>query len=690
MDTHVWLTGSRAIARRAAADRYEPEAVVSCHRRLRGPYTGVGQLVERLVPALLEACPDLVDRHVLALLTVSPDLRGVLTAAPETLTSLAIPAERTRFYSRLRTLRISHGLIDLLLEWAGREQRGRPITLVLDGVYEADPTDQEFTATALRRLDPSRVRLVLGAPAGTPPEPLAEAVARWTVEVAAPPAPATGGTARDYVWSEGTSDEPEQLAAYDRLTAGERAALHDDRAAELEALDQPSARLGALPYHRERGTDPAGAGAAALRCALDTCLDSGFYDATVELGERGRQLIDWAAEPKLYWIFTTKITTSLAALERAPEALALYDEARAQRIDGPAHMMAAYATAMMHTRHLPDEAKDHDAALRWINQAIAFADWMPDPDLGPFHAAFNRNGKALIEAHRGRPQEALALVEEAMGILDEHLEPQAHQLHRSVLRHNRAQVRMGLGDLDGALADLDYVVAADPYYTEYHFDRAGLLRRMGRPADALAEYDLALRDGLPFTEIHYNRADTLVELDEAERGVEEFHRVLELDPDHLDAAVNLAGLLEELGRPEEAADAVRTGLRRHPADAHLLCTLGLLHAAGGRTEEAHEAYTAALDADPDLVAAWTNRAVLAFDRGQPEAAVEDLTRALALDANPVLLLNRGLAHQQRGDRDAAAADLARALDTAADEVLHEEIRSALNRLQVGALPIAAE
>lgn len=164
----------------------------------------------------------------------------------------------------------------------------------------------------------------------------------------------------------------------------------------------------------------------------------------------------------------------------------------------------------------------HDTALRWINQAIAFADWMPDPDRGPFHAAFNRNGKALVEAHRGRPREALALVEEAMRILDDHLEPDAHQLHRSVLRHNRAQVRIGLGDLEGALADFDHVIAADPYYTEYHFDRAGLLRRMGRPADALAEYDLALRDGLPFTEIHYNRADTLVELDQAERAVSEF------------------------------------------------------------------------------------------------------------------------------------------------------------------------
>ena len=43
-------------------------------------------------------------------------------------------------------------------------------------------------------------------------------------------------------------------------------------------------RVPAIPYHREHGADPGGAGADALYAAMDHCLVLGFYDATVEMG----------------------------------------------------------------------------------------------------------------------------------------------------------------------------------------------------------------------------------------------------------------------------------------------------------------------------------------------------------------------------------------------------------------------
>jgi hypothetical protein len=42
-------------------------------------------------------------------------------------------------------------------------------------------------------------------------------------------------------------------------------------------------------------------------------------------------------------------------------------------------MQAAYATAMLYTRHHDEGNKDHRKALGWINQAIAFAQTTDDP-----------------------------------------------------------------------------------------------------------------------------------------------------------------------------------------------------------------------------------------------------------------------------------------------------------------------
>jgi hypothetical protein len=61
------------------------------------------------------------------------------------------------------------------------------------------------------------------------------------------------------------------------MPASDRAALHDARAAELGKMAGFSVSLGANPYHRERGSDPAGAGADALRAALDYCIDMGIH-----------------------------------------------------------------------------------------------------------------------------------------------------------------------------------------------------------------------------------------------------------------------------------------------------------------------------------------------------------------------------------------------------------------------------
>ncbi|HVQ90812.1 MAG TPA: tetratricopeptide repeat protein [Mycobacteriales bacterium] len=679
-DSHRWLAGGLASDR---AELYRLAGLgpallppVPAYRRLRGPYTAAGTMLRVLVPEALRRWPDLVAAHDVEILTVAPELRSVVPASRETLTSLAVPSERTRFYSRLRTLRLAHGLTEFLRDHLRRLDAG-PHSLLIEGAEHADSTDQELLAVLLRRLDPALLTLAIGT--GTRPGPgpgLAEALRRHAVELtpaAVPALPRPAGVvdavrlAQRYVDSDGTSDESRLRAAYHGLEPAHRARLHDERAAELESRDELSLLLGAVPYHRERGSDPAGVGAQALRFALDYCIDHGFYEATVDCGHRGRRLVDSSTQLEMWWAYTTKMTTSLAALGRAQEAEDLYDEARASSTSPSVHLQAAYATAMLYTRHHPDSKKDHRRAKAWINAAIAFSSMLPDPQERAFQTVFNQNGLALIEVHLRNLPAALRLVDSGLSRLDKDLDPAEHRLHRSVLRYNRAQVYAGLGRLDEALADYTGVIEADPNYAEYYFDRGGILRKLGRDDEALADYERAMALSPPYPEVYYNRADLLLDRGDLAAARADFDYVLELDPGYLDALINRAGLLCELDEWAAARRDVDAGLELAPGDPHLHCLLGRLESEAGDPAAARAAFTAALTADPTLQAAWANRATLAFETGDIPAALDDLSRALAIEDDADLRINRATAYQAAGDLDSALIDLARARDLGAPE-----------------------
>jgi tetratricopeptide (TPR) repeat protein len=501
--SHVWVLGGRRADRAAAASQLaSPELWVDCDRRHRGPYTGVGTLLRAMVPDTHRRAPDLVARNVIAMLCAAPELEPLVGGAPGTLTSLAPGDERTRWYSPLRTRRIAHGLVEFLRDYAALRDAG-PLTLGFDAADEADHTDQEFLAVALRRLDPAAVRLVVGTAGDRPTAELTGQLDRSTqlVEVTA-----TAGTdgadgrtdeelARAFVASECTSDVPAERAAYDRLDPATREGLHDERAEELAALGEHSLRLGAIPYHRLRGRDPRRLAWPALAVAEDYCMGMGFYHAVLEyVGEMERLVLPDPTGRNAGARHHIGIRTGqvLALLDRPEETEVVYRELLTITTVPRQIMSVHYALGLLHTRmHRPD-LKDHHLAKGHMNTAVAIASLLEDPEDRAFYTVFMRNGLALAEMHLGNLQTSLDLVTEGLERLDRELTADRHLLHRSVLRHNRAQVLAGLGRLDEALADFDEVVRLDPNYAEYHFDRGNARYQAGDLDGAIADYEHAM------------------------------------------------------------------------------------------------------------------------------------------------------------------------------------------------------
>lgn len=711
--THTWIVAPYQRDREALWNIQKSTGMtfaLNCHRYLCGPYTGAGTLLRQLVPEIYPRYPDHVKAHAIEILSIAPELRSTVTTSQETLTSLAIPEERTRFYSRLRTLRLAHGLCDFL---TGCISLGifEHLTLFFDNVQAAESLDQELICVLLRRANPGMIRVIVG----TTPDPLPQALVTtltnfafrlqaepphqedqqqlhsegWDREweqlraITAPSDTVTSQNssvmesvrllvahasseqraswARAFIDADGTSESPLETLAYESLEMTTRQRWHDERAKTLEMQDKWSLHLGAIPYHRERGQDPAHAGAKALQDALDYCINMGYYEATIDFGQRGRAVIDREKQEAYYWTFTTKITTSLAALERAEEAEPLYNEARALTSSPSIHMQAAYATAMLYTRHFVEDRRNHMLAKGWINEAIGIASLIPDAKERTFQKVFNQNGLALIELRLGHPQEALHLVTEGIELLNSVLEPHEHLLHRSVLRYNRGQIYATLGEHKQALADYTAVIDMDPYYSEYYLDRGNIYRKQERNEEALADYERAIAYSPPYPEAYYNRAGVLSVLGREDEALADYSYVLELDPDHLDALLNRATILYEQGNYIAARHDVEHGLSIDPDNAHLLCTLGLLEMAHEHPEEALLALSSAIEHDPSLAAAWTNRAVLAFEKGQINAAIDDLTHALLLSENAAALYNRGIAYQSLEQWSKATEDFTAAL-----------------------------
>jgi tetratricopeptide (TPR) repeat protein len=692
---HHWIAApSQQDRERLANSLAVPPALaepIDAHRRLRGPYTAGGSLMRALVPLVLAEFPALPGRFDIEILAAAPELNAIMPMARETLTSSAAVRERTRFYSVDRTTQLAHGMTELLRDYLAEVG---PRSLVIHNLDQSDPTDAELIAIMLRRLDPSVLTLIVCTGDAELDQELAAALGRYSLRqeatATAGPADAVAAgrpaaeLAARYVASECLSELPGLRSAYDGLAADQRAALHDARAEELEALGEFSLRLGAIPFHRERGSDPRGAGVEALRFGIDHCSVMGFYHATVDFAVRARPLVDWS-EFKLCHLVTARMALALIMTGRPEGVEDLYHEARLYTTEPEMHMTAAYSTAMLYTRHAEPERIDHLKAKAWINQAIAFATMFTDPAERAFHTVFMQNGLALIESHMRNYEEALRLVETGYARLSAELQPEEHLLHRSVLTHNSGQVRVAAGRLEEALADFTEAINQDPNFAPYHFDRAAVLHRLGRDEEALVDYAAAIRLSPPLAEAYYNRGDVRAGLGDLEGALADFDYTLELRPEFVPAYVYRAGLHADAGNDEQARQDVEAGLALEPANPHLLSIRGQLDAAAGDLSAAALAYDEAIAADPTLQAAWAGRATVAFEQGDLDSALQDLDQALELGDSAALRFNRAAAFIAAERWDEALVDLNRAaeLDPADEDTLAERDRCVRQRQLIG-------
>jgi tetratricopeptide (TPR) repeat protein len=130
---------------------------------------------------------------------------------------------------------------------------------------------------------------------------------------------------------------------------------------------------------------------------------------------------------------------------------------------------AKYGLAMLYARHHPKHMQSNDRAAEYLNSAMSELDYLetlhPESDV-VFDKVFNRNGYALIEFRRGKPDVAIKLLQDGYRQLDSRNE--RDHMHRSVLLYNMAQVNARSGNFENAIALYEDLLRVDPNMPEYH------------------------------------------------------------------------------------------------------------------------------------------------------------------------------------------------------------------------------
>jgi len=159
------------------------------------------------------------------------------------------------------------------------------------------------------------------------------------------------------------------------------------------------------------------------------------------------------------------------------------------------------------------------------------------------------------------------------------------------------------------------------------------------------------------------RARIHAELGEFPSALGDFTRCLELQPS---GRVHLARaqILRQLGRVPEALLDFGRCLELEPENSMAFFERGQAHYDSGRVEEAIEDYAAAAGVaakDEQRFLALARRAYVCRQAGRLEDALADYDRALALNLNPDLLLERGQTLADLGRPTEALADADRVL-----------------------------
>jgi tetratricopeptide (TPR) repeat protein len=225
---------------------------------------------------------------------------------------------------------------------------------------------------------------------------------------------------------------------------------------------------------------------------------------------------------------------------------------------------------------------------------------------------------ATAQRLAGSPQDALGSIEKVLKTAPG--DAQAYQL--------RGLIKQDIGNLDGALADVDKALQLNGGAPETQYHRAAIQIARAEWADAASSYTAALKAYPGDAAIRAERGYAYFRAEADELALADARAALLLDNTHLPAHWLKASALLYLGRLEEALSAVADGLSLHPENPPLLVVQGRVLLGQGNPLGAIAVLTHALEIAPGILDARAYRAAAASRLGLHRLAQSELEAVL--------------------------------------------------------------
>jgi len=278
------------------------------------------------------------------------------------------------------------------------------------------------------------------------------------------------------------------------------------------------------------------------------------------------------------------------------------------------------------------------------------------------------------------------LAQEAIECFDHVLAVDKHN-HKAYFY--RGGMKATLGDLDGAISDLDATIAydkeqhADAYWTRGKFkakkgdnegalldyevalrlnsnhshifvERGDIKRNMGKLAEAIEDYSRATRD--PQNIAAYSRRGWARRaLGDFDGALADFKQQLKLDPESAQAYQGIGTVLQDKGELKEALTQLDNALRLKPRLALIHSRIGDVKRQLGDLDGSELAYKNALGLESNHIWSKVGLAGLKRDRGDLAGAATDIEAAMTGNC-PEAFLERGAIFEMAGKEKEALKD----------------------------------
>lgn len=261
--------------------------------------------------------------------------------------------------------------------------------------------------------------------------------------------------------------------------------------------------------------------------------------------------------------------------------------------------------------------------------------------------------------NRANALESLGDLQGALADLNRAIELQADD---RLLYYCRALLFKHLDDAESARSDLDRTIELDPGYPEGWQSRGALRRDLRDYEGAATDLSKAIALNPSFLRAWTDRAETRIRMRQLDAAALDIEKAMKLDSNSV-WAWHARGYLLLLRRDVAGAlSALQQAIECDPKRFKVWERMAAARLQARDTPGAVDAYGNALRLNPRSVWSLSRRGALLSRLGKHHEAVDDFTRALEIEPDQFgCLANRGLTYQRLEDHQKAVADFERAL-----------------------------